>query len=261
MRDSREAYLEGRATLIRKDWTVVIMKGTYVRNIAFSGVLLGCVLGCGASPPPPAPTPSAVAVPDKLPDLDEPFGPLDEGRLKVSPPKGWHIASRSSNYVIRFQADMMLGYPTILVTAEDFTQTRNVDKDNVGQFAKQITAALEANPKVLKLVAPIEPIELGGRQYIAYHRRAKIKGKKHKILERWFFETVVAGRKYTVELQTLEGTVNRYRPHAMAVAGAIEFREAHAVEPVDSPIEPVATPEKADDPVDVLPEGDFEDEL
>jgi len=252
------------------------MRGTYVLGIAFSGVLLGCGLGCGDSPSGPPPTSPAAVVPEKLPELDEPFGPLDGDRLNVPPPKGWYIAPRSSDYVVRFQADMAIGYPMIVVTAEDFTQTRNVDKGNVGQFVEQIAEALKADPKVSKLAAPVKPVELAGRQYVTHHRRAKV---KHKIIERVFFETVVAGRKYAIELRTYKGTVDRYRPHAMAVAGATEFLEDDAVEPVATPTEvakpteaatptettepaePVATPKKAGGLLKDLPEGDFEDEL
>jgi hypothetical protein len=200
------------------------MKGMYILGIAFSGVLLGCADAPpeGDVPPRPTPTPPpAVVAVENLPELDEPFGPLDEGRVNVSPPKGWHIASRSSDHVIRFQVDRALGYPTILVTAEDVSQPLDVDGGNVAKFI----AARMADPKMAKLVEPITPIELDGRQFITYQRRAKIKGKEHKIIELLFFETVVAGRKYTVELRTYKGTVNRYRPYAMAVAGAIEFIE------------------------------------
>ncbi len=236
------------------------MKGTYVLGIAFSGILLACVLGCGDLQPEPTPTAPAVVAPDKLPELDEPFGPLDENRLNVPPPKGWHIAPRSSDYVVRFQASRTIGFPTIVVTAEDFTQTRNIDKGNVSQFVGHITVALKADPKVLKLAAPVEPIELAGRQFITYHRRAKV---EHKIIERLFFETVVVGRKVTVELQTYTGTVDKYRPYVMAVAGAIEFLETDTPEPAEkTPLaEPIITPEKAGNLLDDLPEGDFEDEL
>jgi len=193
-----------------------------VRPVAGLCVLLACVLGCGdSSSPSPVSQPSTGPQAVKLPDLDPPFGPLDTDRVSVPPPNGWIISPRSSEWVIRFQASPTLSYPTIIVTAEDYPAMLNVSADNVGDFSRQIAAALAADGT--KLAKKVSPTKLGNRPYATYQRLGRA---GQVVLERMFLDTVVAGRKYNLELRTPEGTIDKYKPYLLAVAGGTQFHEA-----------------------------------
>ena len=191
-------------------------------------VPLALALGCGRSQKAPVSDESETFEVVDLAELDEPMPPLDADRIEVSPPKGWHTPSRSSEWIVRFTVSRKLSYPSIIITAEDFEKIFNVSKDNVDEFAQQIALGLEQDPKVAKLADPVTPVEIGTLVGVTHRRRAKI---KKSIIERQFVETVVAGRKYTLELRARKGTLDEYRPHLLAVANGIKFLKAETAKP------------------------------
>lgn len=156
-------------------------------------------------------------------DKDRTVGPLDQGRIKVSPPEGWVLAPRRADkWLVRFKKFNDRSYPTILVTAEDYEATSNVSKENVAEFAKQIAAV----PRTGKLTAPVEPIEIGSLVGVTYQQPAKTTVDYIKTtLDRVFVETVVSNRKYKIELHAVKGKAKQYEPQLYAVAGGIEFLE------------------------------------
>ncbi|MBN2472985.1 MAG: hypothetical protein JXB62_00155 [Pirellulales bacterium] len=191
-------------------------------------VLLTVVVG-GCDRPEKAPVleESRTVAAETLPELGGLIGPLDEGRIEVAPPAGWHVPPRNRQWLIRFTALQNLSYPSILLTAEDYETVFNVTDTNVDEFARQISAALSKDTSTARLSQGIEPIKIGSLVGITYRRRAQATYKSKKIeLERLFIETVVSGRKYTLELRTRTGTLDKYRSSLEAVAGGMKFLHA-----------------------------------
>lgn len=227
-------------------------------------VLPAVLLGCGPSQPPPAAhkPPTTVKV-KELPELGEPMPALDEGRIVVARPAGWHVPPRKSGWIVRFTASRQASYPSIIVTGEDYEPVFNVSKQNVADFAEQIRADFRKTSKIAGLRAPVEPITFGSFVGITYQRRGKAKYEyKTIVVERLFVETVVAGRKYCFELRTRTGTLSKYRPYLLAVAGGAEFPKTEPAEPYPSGGEPRAEPQPEPEavPKETTPKGPAEPE-
>jgi len=204
------------------------MKALYVLCLCCAVVLPALVLGCDRSEKAPVLEQSepAAAKLERLPELGDPIGPLDKGRIEVAPPKGWHVPLRDPNWIARFTALQGGSYPSIFLTAEDYGDVRDVSQANVDAFARQLSAALSADEKTAKLARGIEPVKIGSLVGISYLRRGKTQDRfKEIVLERLFVETVVAGRKYKLELRTRAGTLDEFRPCLLAVAGGMKFFE------------------------------------
>jgi hypothetical protein len=198
------------------------------------GWLLAAVLlpsGCGRAPDAPAPAappapedppapqspPSAGAV--ALPKLADPLPLLDEGRVEVSPPKGWEVPSRSSKYLALFQQDRGSKYPAIILTGEDY-DFPDVTAENAGELAAKLAAELS--------VASVEPTSVGSFVGVTYRKRSRERDSLSKIVDRLFLETVVAGRKYRLELRTREDSGKEAEPHLEAVARGVKFLAARS---------------------------------
>jgi hypothetical protein len=164
----------------------------------------------------PRPSSAAAAVP-----LSDPFPLLDKGRLEIAKPEEWVLSPRGREWLIRFQLQTGLAYPTILVTAEDDSEMDELSSENVRQFAFRTQAGVEAElaPQGLSLANNVQPVTIGGRSWVEYARRAK-SGQER--LERLFLVTVAGGRRYTLELRVREGTLAAFRPAVVAVAGSIK---------------------------------------
>ncbi len=67
---------------------------------------------------------------------------------------------------------------------------------------------------------------------MSFQRRGK-SGKQ--IVERYFLETVAAGRRYTLELRALEGTLGKFQPYAWALLHGMEFLEKQGPSPPEQP--------------------------
>ncbi len=213
------------------------MKRRYICRVLCSAVLAALTSGCG--PPEKAPVSQEKQTVElgELPELGALIGPLDDGRVKVAPPKGWRVPSRKAGLVIYFKESERLTYPRIHVTAADCENIINVSKDNVQEFARQVAAELNATAdeqqrKVSKLTEPVRPVEVGRFFGVTHARRGK--DKNQRVVQRVFVETVLDGRRYTVELQALKGTLRKYRPHLHAVAGGIEPVRTEAAEDPDA---------------------------
>jgi len=243
------------------------------------GLLAGLTLlfGCGGPAREAGPGGSAVrriAV-SKLPGLGEPLPQrLDGGRVTISPPAGWQISPRDSSFLIRFQEDPHQSYPTIVVKADDASgPIQNVTRDTVHDFARQVAAEFQKG-RSQKTV--IEPVEVGSFVGIDYERRARARHRhKEIIVERLILETVVDGRRYSIDLRTRDQDLANYRPHVFAVAAGMKFHEqggpaeagsaAGEAPPEPGPFEPPAEPgaerKKPDEPGAEEPAFEFEEEL
>ncbi len=213
------------------------------------------IAGCGE--PEDGRAPSRTASPrirqintNNLPRLGNPITPVDEGRLEVTPPENWHVPPRRARWLTRFQADAGSPYPMIFVTAEDADAIFHVNGDNLGEFAAAVRNELLADPGTQRLAAGLEPVVVGGFRGTLYRRWGKSDGR---VRERWLLETVVNGRRYTLELRTREGLAEEYLPHLYAVASGLEFIEAEdtALTAVDeTPDEPTEADEDNDQDAD-----------
>ena len=184
------------------------------------------IAGCGkmsgpASKPAPAEKKGPVTIDlATLPALDAPIPtPLDEGRVEFSPPQGWQLPPRSSEYVIRFTRSRKASYPAIYVTAENYEAVFNVSDESTAEtFAEQRADAITATGTTL--TKKVTPLRVGSNWGIAYMKQGKI---KNNTVDQMFFETVVAGRKYNYEMRMLTGDFDKYQPVFFAVVGRTRF--------------------------------------
>jgi hypothetical protein len=198
-----------------------------------------------------------------LPKLAEPLQqPLDAGRLTISPPAGWKTASRDSRFLVRFQEDPHDSYPSIIVKVEDQTgPIRNVTRQTVHDFAGQVAAEFRKG-KAQRTV--IEPFQVGSFVGVNYERRGRAKHDYKEItVERLILETVVDGRRYSIDLRTRDQDLAKYRGHAFAVAAGMNFDTG--VTAADAPAEPRAEPapteEPPEEPAETQPPLELQEEL
>lgn len=192
-------------------------------------------VGCGGPQQPAANQAAPAATPvgsDAQIELGDPIPMLDDGRIEAAPPKGWTVPSRDNRFVVRFQETTESLYPTIIVTAEDYPAIPDVTRQNVAEFAAKLQA--DESLKTAK------PVQVGSLVGVMYRKRGVEKGSINKILERLFLATAVAGRKYSLELRTREGTLPETQPYLLAVARGIKFLKATPAEPAAEASQPAA---------------------
>lgn len=201
--------------------------------------------GCGGSPPAP-PTPVAkpttgrpakpsinTASAEAIGPLGDAMPPLDGGRLELARPQDWVAAARDKKFVAQFTAKQGAAYPRIMVTAESAEGSEELTAKNVKAFAKEVQnqfetlanndedgerAAGDDDPSYTA-IPPVTPLKLGDRYWVETTRKAFAKFKE---LERLILVTVIDGRRYTVELRSLSGSPQSYRPQALAVASSLK---------------------------------------
>jgi hypothetical protein len=223
---------------IRLAWTVVVIVAVgcgepqgQLERVTAPPSSPGPAVGGPANERAAAPPSSATAT---VP-LSDPLPLLDQGRLEIAKPEEWVLSPRSREWLVRFQLQSGLAYPTILVTAEDSAEVDDLSSENVRQFASETQAGLQAElaPQGVSLAKKVQPVTIGGRPWVEYARRAK-SGQER--LERLFLVTVAGGRRYTVELRVREGTLAAFRPALVAVAGSVK---THSPDPpsIASPAE------------------------
>ncbi len=198
------------------------------RRIVWSVAPLGLFLGCSK----PSAQVSAQGRPDvvntkELPGLGDYLPPLDRDRIEVAPPEGWHLPPRSSKYVVRVQKSAGVTYPTIIITAEDYDGEgiSNVSDDNVEQFAARIAAAANKDRSAVR------PVRIGEFVGVTYPKRGRVRTPVTMILELICMETVVAGRKYHIELRSEDGSLENDQPYLFALVGGIRFLQRGREEP------------------------------
>jgi len=182
----------------------------------------------------------------ELPPLGDSSDGLDDGRLNVAPPRGWFRQPRSSKYVVKFTADRRESCPAVIVTAEDYEPIHDMTADGVAEFVRQVAADLKKSGKADALDDPVSPLVRGKIAGATYQTRSR---DAEQMLDRRYIETVAAGRKYTVELRTKQGTVRKFWPHLLAVVEGMEFvKEGTGAKPPESKPEPPPGPEPTPDP-------------
>ncbi len=157
---------------------------------------------------------------EQLPELDEPLGPYDDGRVQIASPKGWYRDPRSSDYVVRYRIDRKQRLPAIVVTAEDFEAVPDTTRSNIQEFCKHVAAALEKADKKKFLDSGVEPLLRERFVGATYALRSTYDGQE---VVRRVIELVHKGRKYAVELQSTRETARKYWPYLVAVVEGMQF--------------------------------------
>jgi len=208
-------------------------------------LVLVLLAGCGApsdqgsAETRPGTTSAGAAKERDLPKLGDYLPPLDKGRIELAPPEGWYVPPASSKYVVRVQKSRTSMYPSVIVTAEDYRGEGifNVSSENVGKFAEQIAAALKKDRSAVKR------FERGNFVGVAHAKRGKVTTPVTKIIEMLRLETVVAGRKYRIELRSEDRSLQRDQPYLFAVVDGIRFPAAGSDEkPKPAPAEKAKEP-------------------
>ncbi|NQT12008.1 MAG: hypothetical protein HQ582_04635 [Planctomycetes bacterium] len=213
------------------------MRPPLVWRVVWCPVILGLLLGCegpsgqgsaekraaasASSEPNESDRPEMVD-PGELPKLGDYLPPLDKGRIEVAVPEGWYVPpANTKKYVVRFQESPTERYPSVVVTAEDYEGEgiSTVTRTNVRTFADQIASALK------KEKSAVQPFEVGRFVGVAYRKRGRESQSVSKIIELFYLDTVVAGRKYSVHLRSSGGSLEEGQPYLYAVVAGIKFAE------------------------------------
>lgn len=220
-------------------------------------VLATLLAGCSGSSGPEA-GPAAGGKPGSaaLPGLDPTSRlDLDNGRVSVFSPQGWRRASRSYDYLVRYESKPQLPYPAVVVLAADppegFTE---VTGENHAAFVEALTAQV-AGPEAKGIIRKPARAKVGSHHAVSWAAagEAKLDGTPKKI-ERDCTAVVVDGRLYTVEAWGLRGKLSDAgRAAARAVASALavpSLEPAEPLEPLVPPTEPAAEPKDPATPAD-----------
>ena len=170
------------------------------------------------------------AIGSYLPDL------LDEGRLQVAPPIGWHAAPRSKDYVARFRFDRNQPLPQITVEAREAgpDEPRNLNEENLPAYVDAMTDGMDE--KLLQAMkGKIEPLKLGDLFCARYVVQRKFRsGGRLYAGKREVVQTIRNGRVYSVSLDVYAGMLVRYRADAYAVMATMKFPPAQQKDESDS---------------------------
>ena len=194
--------------------------------------------GCSSEPPPtptPVPNPTTekkepeskvpagrkIKLADlQLPDLGDAVGPLDGGLITVRGPKGWFRASRSSDYLIKFQNNDNSPLPAVIVTASEETNAEDLTPNNLQAFCEILQAKLDCEGSPTPLVENVGQITGDNFTAAYYTKLGRIKGL---VFNRMMIVMVKNGREYTIEYRNVDATAREFEPYAFAVAKGIEF--------------------------------------
>ncbi len=183
---------------------------------------------------------------------------LDGNRVRVFSPAGWRRASRSAEYLVRYQAKPQGAYPSVVVVAADapdgFTA---VTSENQKGFVAAVAAGLakdfggEGKP-ALKRNAVAATV--GPHHAVTWSATGEAKlDSIAKKIDRECLAVVVGGRMYTVEAWAPTGKLDgKAKSAARAVAAALAVPSDDPIEPLvplepepAAPPEPPAKPEPA----------------
>lgn len=205
-------------------------------------LLLSGLAGCGgASPSSAAKSTGPLTIdPAELPKLGDYLAPVDDGRIQVAPPAGWAIPPRSNRFVARFQPNLDAEYPIVLITAKDCEEIFNVSSENLGKLASLVRRE--------ESVQQTRPIRIGKFQGVTYRKRGREKESINRIVERLIIDTVVAGRRYSVELRSRPESLRDNQPYLFAVANGIKFLKLEGAPPATAgaPLQPAGAVAEAE---------------
>ena len=236
---------DGRRALLRSSAAIVVM-----------------VAGVGCSKPAgPGMLPN-----ETLPPIDPDTAlSVDEGRVAVASPKGWHRAPRSKDCLVRYQRGIKKPYPAVTVTASDPPAgIESVGKDGEAAFleamASQLAERFTKDGKSTLTRGPTAVV-LGDHFGVAWAAPGRTKtGGVTESIDCLSYAVVLNGRLYTVEASGLRGKLDAEGIlAAKAVARGLAVpKPAAPAEPVPTkPSEPESEPDAEAKPVSEKP-GDGE---
>ena len=160
-----------------------------------------------------------------LPPLEDHLPPLDEGRVELAAPQGWHPMSRRETYVAGFAPNGSSGStpPRILVTSDPAPGNNpGFTAAEAEKFEAYIKPIIEQELKGRKdLREPPRILVIGDRPWVRY-----VLGRSFKRMpmDGQVLKTVANGRIYAIELQ-VSHQPNRieHRDQAYAIAAGIRF--------------------------------------
>ncbi|MHB0956376.1 MAG: hypothetical protein ACYC0X_10775 [Pirellulaceae bacterium] len=212
----------------------------YLRSSSWFGAVLavatGLVIatgGCRKSPPSQAaPPPIHRFDVGELAALGGYLEGLDEGRLSVAPPAGWHVKPRDKHHVVQFVLDRMEQSPfpriTVDVRTADYSMPGDVTEASLRAFFDRIKTSLHEN--ATQTVEGPQPLMLGSVPCVRYVvrmgflvKKASGSGNRSFRGEREVVEALAQGRIYSVILDTYEGKLEYYRADAYAVVAGLRF--------------------------------------
>jgi len=180
-----------------------------------------------------------LAQPD-MPPLGDYLPLLDEGRLEMAPPKNWAVSPRSTKFIVRFQSDPSAPYPSVVVTAEDCAQFRDVSEKNVTQYLKFVAAEMEAAGRS----GTVQPGRIGQMVGVVYQRRVKVKDSLGTILDQLYFDTVRGGRRYRFQLWANSDIMDLAKPAFLSILNGTRFSAVEEMEGESLEGEAAAAPQK-----------------
>lgn len=223
--------------------------------------LTALFLGCGTDAPVPAPavpTPAAPAPPStattgpaaaafniSVGPAGNPLPPLDSQKVQSVAPEDWKLMPRNSKeYLVGLYFDSKGGIPRILFTATD-AEGSVTDEASLSAFTGEVTKELAD----LELLHQPAAVKIGENYWVRYVRGGRFQSQG---ANRMFLETKRNGRRYTIQLQVLDGELDLHGPAAYRIANDMIFlADEAAVDPVaeesdkTEPVtEPVTEPEK-----------------
>lgn len=216
-------------------------RGSWVRGLCLGGLLVGLYGGCSGPAPPAASPPRhsqegerrrqseplnmvRVAAPQQVKLAEERLS-LDGGRVSVAPPAGWYLPPRDRRWLLRAQFDRRHAYPALLLYVQEDAEAEPLTPGtHAAEAAARLARRLAAEDEQQDPAASTL-IQIGGFVGVEQVRAARAGSVR---LERLLLVTTQPGRRYTLELRTLRGTLRDFRPVAYALAAALEFRQAAA---------------------------------
>ena len=214
----------------------------------YATLLIGCCLiGCGGSSDEivddVAQKDGSKPASPKISEVESYLPPLDEGRVKIAPPKGWHTLPRNSKFLVRFTRKKGISYPAIIVTVKQFDEIGEVTDKNINEYAKLLDSPGDN----------LERRRIKDFVGVSYTKQGVLKeGVRTTLVDRKFIETVVDHRRYQYELWTKEGELDRFTPDLLAVAARTQFLNREGVETLEDLDADESTespsPEKAESP-------------
>jgi hypothetical protein len=209
-------------------------------------------------------TEQSAAATDSAPAVEPNSGlDLDGKRVRAFSPAGWRRAPKSYDYLVRYQFNPQLAYPSVIVLAADPPEGfATVTSENHEAFADAVAKRLaeefggDGKPALRRKPAAAT---VGAHHAVTWSAPGEAKlDNILKPIERECTAVVIDGRLYTVEAWAPVGKLdNKAKAAARAVAAALAVPSLDPVEPlVPFGSEPAAAPEPDSKPAEAAKPSD-----
>lgn len=165
----------------------------------------------------------------KLPAVNDPLPPLDDGRLEIAMPEKWKVGGRTKGLLASAFMRSGQAYPQILVRAGPAEyDVQTLTPEELQGFESQVQEELnsELKEKGLQPTVKVQAIQVGDFLGVQYIRRTK--NDAGQSIDRLILETTNSGRRYQIEMRAIVGTTLETRPFVLGVANSAKFMAAPA---------------------------------